>query len=426
MRKEIVTIIALLITFTSFSQDIEYVRDIIAKLASPGFHGRGYVAKGDKIAAEYLSEEAENIDLEKFGESWFQKFSMSVNTFPTHMQVAINEKELKPGIDYLVNAGSNSIRGNFKIAWINKKVVEYKDALNNMLSNDLSDYFIAIDTTGIKDKMITDFIKFIIKENPARARGIIEVVQGNLVYRPSLIRKDFPLIQIVKGILEPENEEEITVRIKSRFRRKHKTQNVIGYIPGKVDTFFVFTAHYDHIGRMGKETYFPGAHDNASGSAMIMDLAKYYKSISEKPYYSIAFIWFAAEEAGLIGSKYYCEHPVFPLSKIKSLWNLDMMGNGEDGIKVVNGSVFKREFDILKEINKEKEYVKKVGIRGAAANSDHYYFSEKGVHSFFIYTLGKYKEYHNIYDKAEGLPLADYDDIFNLLTDFLKREGLYK
>lgn len=239
-------------------------------------------------------------------------------------------------------------------------------------------------------------------------------------------KKEFPFIQIVKGILDPEIEETIHLRIKSKFKKKHKTQNILAFIPGEVDSFFVFTAHYDHIGQMGADTYFPGANDNASGSAIILDLARYYKNKPEKPHYSIAFIWFAAEEAGLVGSKFYTEHPVFPLSKIKQLWNLDMMGSGEDGIKVVNGAVFNREFDLLQDINKEKGYLTKVSPRGKAANSDHYFFSEKGVHAFFIYTLGAYKEYHNINDKADALPLNEYENIFRLLVDYLNYEGLYK
>ncbi len=425
MKRSIISILVCFFSIVAVSQDIDYARRIISKLSSPEFHGRGYVEKGDRIAAKYLADEAGKIGLSKLGNSWFQEFSMPINTFPSHMSITVNGKKLQPGIDYLVHASSSSIKGNFKIAWINKKVVEYKDALNNMLSNDLSDYFIAIDTTGINDITVKEFVKFVIKENPAQARGIIEVVPGNLVYRPSTIRKKFPFIQIVKGILEPENEEEIELHIKSRYWKKYKSQNVIATIPGQTDSFVVFTAHYDHLGRMGKDTYFPGANDNASGSAMIMDFARHFQNCETKPYYSIAFIWFSAEEAGLLGSKYYTENPVFPLAKIKCLWNLDLIGSGEDGIKVVNGSVFEREFKQLRTINNDKAYLKKIGVRGAAANSDHYFFSQKGVHSFFIYTLGDYKEYHNIYDKAEGLPLSGYENLFRLLIDYLEYEGIF-
>ena len=419
MKKLLFTLSALLLSFVIFSQDLNYVRKVIGKLSSPEFHGRGYVKKGDQIAAKYIAFEADSLGLSQFNNSWYQEFQMPVNTFPSKMEITINDRKLVPGVDYLVHASSNTTHGTYHIAWINKKVVEYKDALNNMLSNDLSDYFIAIDTTGIKDQIIKEFVKFFIDENPAQAKGIIEVVPGNLTYRPSQIRKEFPFIQIVQGILVPDNEEAIKLKIKSKYKKKYKTQNVIGYIPGELDSFIVFTAHYDHLGRMGKDIYFPGANDNASGSATLLDLARYYKSQTEKPKYSIAFIWFMAEEAGLVGSKFYSENPVFPLSKIKNLWNLDLIGSGADGIKIVNGSVFSKEFNLMKSINQEKGYVAKVAPRGAAANSDHYYFSEKGVRSFFIYTLGDYKPYHNIYDKAEGLPLDSYENIFRLLVDYV-------
>jgi len=98
--------------------------------------------------------------------------------------------------------------------------------------------------------------------------------------------------------------------------------------------------------------------------------------------------------------------------------NMDIMGTGEDGITVVNGSVFKKEFDLLKQINSENNFIKEVKIRGKAMNSDHYYFSENGVRACFIYTMGGIKAYHDIYDKAETLPLNEFQNLFNLIIKF--------
>jgi Zn-dependent M28 family amino/carboxypeptidase len=171
---------------------------------------------------------------------------------------------------------------------------------------------------------------------------------------------------------------------------------------------------------MGTDAYFPGANDNASGTAMLLNLAKYYSKPENKPDYSIAFMSFSAEEVGLLGSKYYSENPLFPLKNIKFLINLDMVGTGSEGIKIVNSTVFKTEYDKLVKINEEKKYLKTISKRGEAANSDHYYFYKNGVRSFFIYTLGKeYKEYHNINDKPP-LPLTEYEDLFRLLRNFVK------
>ena len=186
------------------------------------------------------------------------------------------------------------------------------------------------------------------------------------------------------------------------------------------DSFIVFTAHYDHLGRMGKQAIFPGANDNASGTAMIIDLARYYAQPANRLKCSILFIAFAGEEAGLIGSKYYTENPLLPLEQIRFLINLDLMGNGEDGVMVVNGALHEPEFNILDSLNKSQQLVKELGKRGKARNSDHYYFSEKGVPAFFLYTQGGSKAYHDIYDVPSAIKLDEFEDIKLLLQGFVK------
>ena len=100
---------------------------------------------------------------------------------------------------------------------------------------------------------------------------------------------------------------------------------------------------------------------------------------------------------------------------------MDIMGTGEEGITVVNGSIYKSEFDLLKEINLTNAFINDVKIRGKSANSDHYHFSEKGVKAFFIYTMGGIKAYHDIYDRPETLPLNAFENVFKLITKFGER-----
>ncbi len=169
---------------------------------------------------------------------------------------------------------------------------------------------------------------------------------------------------------------------------------------------------------MGRETMFPGANDNASGVALLLDLAKHYTST--KPSYTMVFITFAGEEIGLIGSTYFTEHPIVPLGKIKFLLNFDLAGTGEDGIQVVNGKIHQRKFDLITRLNDQNKFLKQVKIRGEACNSDHCMFHSKGVPCFFIYTLGGIQAYHDIYDRAETLPLTEYEDYFKLIVAFVK------
>jgi Zn-dependent M28 family amino/carboxypeptidase len=108
------------------------------------------------------------------------------------------------------------------------------------------------------------------------------------------------------------------------------------------------------------------------------------------------------------------------IKQIKFVFNLDLMGSGEDGATIVNGAIFKKEFDLLVKINEENQYLSKIKARGKAANSDHYFFTELGVHSFFIYLMGGYTYYHVPLDNPDNLILGDpYDRAFMLIRDFV-------
>jgi hypothetical protein len=96
------------------------------------------------------------------------------------------------------------------------------------------------------------------------------------------------------------------------------------------------------------------------------------------------------------------------------------MGSGEDGVMAVNGSVFKESWSALDSINKANNYLKIVKRRGKAANSDHYFFVEQGVHGFFFYLMGEFSYYHEVDDNAQELKLTEhYEKAFYLFRDFV-------
>jgi Zn-dependent M28 family amino/carboxypeptidase len=193
--------------------------------------------------------------------------------------------------------------------------------------------------------------------------------------------------------------------------------NVIGFVPGKrKDSIVVFTAHYDHLGMMGT-ALFPGASDNASGTSMLLDLAHHYSK--EKPEFTTWFICFAGEEAGLAGSKFFVDNPQFDLSSVKLLLNLDLMGSAAEGIAVVNGKKYPQMIEKLSAINSEQNLVGRIKVRGQAANSDHYWFAERGVPAIFIYTMGNITAYHDVYDTSQVVDWAKYPEVFTLITEFV-------
>ncbi|WAC41922.1 M28 family peptidase [Pedobacter sp. SL55] len=100
------------------------------------------------------------------------------------------------------------------------------------------------------------------------------------------------------------------------------------------------------------------------------------------------------------------------------MWNLDLLGNGDAGATVVNATVYPDEFALLNKINNQQKLISKINSRGKAANSDHYYFTEKGVPAFFLYTQGGISAYHDVYDMAATLPLTAYQNLFKLFVAF--------
>ena len=363
----------------SFAQDVASARKTIDTLTSEYFWGRGYTNNGLKKASEYLATEFKHYGLKPLsGKSYSQEFSYPVNTFPGKMTVSINGMELIPGQDFIVSADSRGIKAKGKL-------VEQDSA-----------HFI-----NTEQKVVVSLENKLTWSVAPKAEGytIIQVLRSSLKGKPASFK----------------------VNIENKALDLFTASNICGLIPGtrKPDSLLVITAHYDHLGGMGNETFFPGANDNASGTALLLNLAKYYAA-NPQPY-SIAFICFSGEEAGLIGSKYFSEHPLINLTNVRFLLNLDLAGTGDEGITVVNASVFTKEFSILKEINTANNYFVQVKSRGKAANSDHYWFTEKGIPSFFIYTLGGIKAYHDVYDISETLPLTEYNDLFRLITDFNSR-----
>lgn len=363
----------------SFAQDVAGARKTIDTLTSEYFWGRGYTNNGLQKASEYLAAEFKHYGLKPLsGKSYVQEFSYPVNTFPGKMDVSINGTELIPGQDYIVSPDSRGIK-----------------AKGTLLEQD-SAHFINAEST------------------------VVVSLENKLTWSVASKAEGYTGIQVLRSSIK-EKPSSFKVNIENKVLNHFTTANISALVPGtrKPDSLIVITAHYDHLGGMGNETFFPGANDNASGIALLLNLARYY-AVNPQPY-SIAFICFAGEEAGLIGSKYFSENPLINLSNVRFLLNLDLAGTGDEGITVVNASVFSKEFSLLKEINAANNYFVQIKSRGKAANSDHYWFTEKGIPSFFIYTLGGIKAYHDVYDVADTLPLTEYNDLFRLITDFNRR-----
>lgn len=376
MKKAIILLFILLSEF-SYAQDLPYAKKMLNTLTSKKYWGRGYTRDGMKKAGDFLEKEFNLLGLVPLGgDSYKQSFFYPVNTFPGKMSVAINGQYLVPGKDFIV--GTQSLGVDSKTELLQKDSVTY--------------------ISGISKKI---------------ELRLLDKLTWSVAGKTNEVTQILTLKKAIVGV-----PRTINISVENKFIPNFEAANICGLVPGTLhpDSIIIITAHYDHLGGMGKRTYFPGANDNASGVSFLLSLAKYYAKHPQK--YSVGFICFAGEEAGLLGSKFFTEHPLVPLSNIRFLINLDLVGTGSGGMTVVNSTVYPSAFKELKKINDSLQLFNPINQRGKAANSDHYWFTEKGVPAFFIYTQGGPSAYHDIYDRPETLPLTKYNELFSLITNF--------
>ncbi|MCG9878956.1 MAG: M28 family peptidase [Bacteroidia bacterium] len=404
-----------LVSWNINAQDLSYAKSCIKTLCSEEFAGRGYVQNGDKNAANFIRQEYAKHKLIPLGEKYFQPLGFPVIYYPNEVEIKLDNRPVFAGHDFILNPGCPSVKGTYKVLQLDSAMIDNSQEFKRIKGLNLKNYFIVVDDIKNKNFIHPERAKEILN-NTLKAKGLIYKNNKTLVWSPAMDFAPFPILYFKAGTF-PNLVLEMEIKIEAA-HKVHGTQNVLGYIKGRVqpDSFIVFTAHYDHLGKLGNDAIFPGANDNASGIAMMLDLARHYAK--NPPEYSVVFMAFAGEEIGLIGSYYFVENPLIPLKKISLLLNMDLMSTGDEGLTVVNATEFPYLYEQLKLCNLSGQYLPDIAPRGKAANSDHHYFTEAGVPSFFFYLRGNYHHYHDVEDTYEALTMSKYNEAFMLMVDF--------
>ena len=190
------------------------------------------------------------------------------------------------------------------------------------------------------------------------------------------------------------------------------TWNVVGYIEGNDPVlkkeFIVLGAHYDHLGLGGpssksdkKNTIHYGADDNASGTAALLEIAEKITSQKAQLKRSVLFVCFGAEEQGLLGSKHFVENPLVPLSQIKIMVNMDMVGrlNNQKHVYMGGAGTFPGGVSFMQNLGRSLE-LNPIVHAGSVGGSDHVSFYRKGVSVLGMHT-GGHPQYHTPEDTIE-------------------------
>ncbi|HSR09161.1 MAG TPA: M28 family peptidase [Bryobacteraceae bacterium] len=211
----------------------------------------------------------------------------------------------------------------------------------------------------------------------------------------------------------------------------HETKtvhNVAAYLPGKTAEYVIIGAHYDHLG-LGDEhslapnqmgVVHPGADDNASGTAGVIELARWF-SKQPQPQRGILFMTFAGEELGLLGSNWYVNHPALPEGNAVAMLNLDMIGRVQGGKVFVSGAQTGTTLGkILEEVKppaplRIDESGKNSGTNMSDA-SDHASFASKQIPVLFFFS-GLHADYHKPSDTADKIDAVDAAKLLDYVAD---------
>ncbi len=197
-------------------------------------------------------------------------------------------------------------------------------------------------------------------------------------------------------------------------QQKKMVHNVVGYFPGQTNEYVIIGAHYDHLGKGEQDslapsligTVHPGADDNASGTSGVIELARHIAASGQHKR-GFLFICFAGEEEGLLGSAYYVNHPLKPLSDAAAMINMDMIGRLRDNKVYVGGvgtgSTFKT---LLQTATKNSGFQSDESEVGGYGSSDHTSFTTKQIPTLFFFS-GLHTDYHKPSDTWDKINAKD-------------------
>ena len=417
MKKIVFLVVLVLAGMQVGAQNLAHYKSIIKELSSSKYQGRGYAKDGANKAGKFLQKEYEKAGVD---EVIIQPFKLDINTFGGKMEMSADGKKVRPGIDFSMREYSPGVHGKFPVYHVDTLNFNPERIFADLAKPEYANCLVACEF----------WFTYRHKEVFSRLQKNGECPNAGLIYTWAAPIKFFkaygdhivdkPIIWVTPEAIE--GVKNVSVDVDNKFLKDYECFNVIAKVAGqRHDSCYVFTAHYDHIGNLGKNVFYAGANDNASGTAAIVTLAEYYAK--NRPPYDMYFLAFSGEDANLRGSNWYVEHPIVPLEQIKYLFNIDMIGDNNPVQYCEVSDEGMRGFSLFEQINKGKNYFKELHRGELAANSDHYPFATRHVPCIFLENEkgDAFQYYHTIFDTYETVRFDSYEPIFKMVRDFIEQ-----
>lgn len=397
------------------AQDLPLFKRVVKELSSAKYQGRGYARDGANKAGKYLEKEFRKAGVE---EVTLQPFTIDINTFCGAMEMRADGKKLRPGVDFSMREYSPGVKGEFPVYHVDTLNFDGDRLLEDLAKPENAGCLVCCEFWFTYRHR--DVFSKLQKAGPCPNAGLLYTWEAPIKFFKAYGEKvvDKPIIWVTPEAIE--GVKRVKVNVDNEFLNDYGLFNVIAKVEGeRHDSCYVFTAHYDHLGNLGRKVYYPGANDNASGTATIVTLAARYAK--NKPEYDMYFVAFTGEDANLRGSTYFAEHPIVPLSRIKYLFNIDMIGDDNPVQYCEVSDAGMAQYTKFEKINADQHLFKALNRGELAANSDHYPFAVRGVPCIFLENQegNAFPHYHTPADNIKTIRWDSYEPVFKLVTGFI-------
>jgi hypothetical protein len=411
---------------------IQNLKSHIQYLASDDLEGRRAGTLGEQKAINYIVEQYQGLAIQPKGENGFiQDFKIDEGKrFASNAFVKVNNQQaiLEAEFFALSNSGSNNFTSHASIA-LNEKnqawFIDVNEVLEENTSNphfDMSQW-LTNTTVQLKSKGAIALILH-------NSGTLVDNIQFNK-YDTSMALS-LPVLYFTKqGFDKYFNDESGTYSIEANVQFEHPSRtahNVVGFIDNKANNTIILGAHLDHLGynedKHGLDLnnfIHNGADDNASGTAALIELAKsLVKKAPKNNNYLI--IHFSGEELGLLGSKYWLDHPTYN-GNFNYMVNMDMVGRYDTARKLTIGGygTSSKWSEIL---SKTPTTLLTHYDSAGTGPSDHASFYRKDMPVLFMFT-GSHSDYHKATDDWDKINYEGEKEIVRLVQNIIKATDVY-
>ncbi len=445
----------------------DYFIEVVKELSSEDYYGRSNYNNGTIKAAEFILGEIDKIGVgpipqEVIGKAWegkqrpqlhslqpefkslitpcearrwsggtpeqlayMQHYNFPLNAQRGPVVLAADGDILTNTVNYTLKEFSPTFHGELEVYRLDDKYVHPDKFLQFFEGKDFSKKAVVLNWDVFTQTMYTypgiEVYKtwFLPLKNVG---AIICRTEGDLLpYFKSRNHFNTPMPVFIADASFPVDAKKVSIDVDAQMI-DNDAHNIIAYIEGSKypQKHFVLACHYDHLGICGPDNIFYGANDNASGTAMVLNLMRYFKA--NQPECSIVFAFFDAEENNLLGSFFYADNPLLPLEDIVYFVELDMIGDNGNNIYCQISDPGEAGLECLNNLNSAMEQpFAKLDRHPMDDYADHYPFGLKGVPAIYIELDGDTnKNYHSPRDTFENFSADNYDRLFELVKNFVE------